>query len=133
MTTLLLLVLDIFYQIFQKSGLCWPSQDHVLAGSAIQAPLHYAEVVEIRILKCPTLTNNFSVVFHPGCSKFCEELRELPKNLEKAKKEIFEEEKEEKNAKNMKGVFAKVKTGLKKSVLINATIFALCTFFANTP
>ena len=95
--------------------------------------MHYAEVVEIHILKCPTLTNSFSVVFHPGCPKFCVELRELPKNLEKAKKEIFEEEKEEKNAKNMKGVFAKVKTGLKKSVLINATIFALCTFFANTP
>ena len=95
--------------------------------------MHYAEVVEIRILKCPTLTNYFSVVFHPGCPKFCVELRKLPKNLEKAKKEIFEEEKEGKNAKNMKGVFAKVKTGLKKIVLINATIFALCTFLANTP
>ena len=43
------------------------------------------------------------------------------------------EEKEGGNAKNMKGVFAKVKTGLKKIVLINATIFALCIFFANTP
>ena len=96
-------------------------------------PMHYAEVVEIRILKCPTLTNCFSVVFHPGCPKFCVELRKLPKNLEKAKKEIFEEEKEGKSAKNVKGVFAKVKTGLKKFVLINATIFALCTFFANTP
>ena len=58
--------------------------------------MHYAEVVEIRILKCPTLTNYFSVVFHPGCPKFCVELHKLPKNLEKAKKEIFEEEKEEK-------------------------------------
>ena len=95
--------------------------------------LHYAEVVEIRILKCPTLTNCFSVVFHPGCPKFCVELRKLPKNLEKAKKEKLEEEKEGENAKNMKGVFAKVKTGLKKIVLINATIFALCTFLANTP
>ena len=83
--------------------------------------------------KCPTLTNCFSVVFRPGCPKFCVELCKLPKNLEKAKKEIFEEEKEGKCKKNMKGVFAKVKTGLKKSVLINATIFALCTFLANTP
>ena len=96
-------------------------------------PLHYAEVVEIRILKCPTLTNCFSAVFRPGCPKFCVELRKPPKNLEKAKKEKHEEEKEGENAKNMKGVFAKVKTGLKKIVLINATIFALCTFLANTP
>ena len=56
--------------------------------------MHYAEVVEIRILKCQTLTNYFSVVFHPGCQKICAELRQLHKNLEKAKKEIFEEEKE---------------------------------------
>ena len=96
-------------------------------------PLHYAEVVEIRILKCPTLTNCFSAVFRPGCPKFCVELRKPPKNLEKAKKEKHEEEKEGENAKNMKGVFAKVKTGLKKIVLINATLFALCTFLANTP
>ena len=54
-------------------------------------------------------------------------------NIEKEKNEKFGEEKEAKHAKNMKGVFAKVKTGLKKFVLINATIFALCTFFANTP
>ena len=105
----------------------------VLSPQATGTSMHYAEVVEIRILKCPTLTNYFSVVFHRGCPKFSVELRKLPKNLEKAKKEIFEEEKEGKNAKNMKGVFAKVKTGLKKSVLINATIFALCTFLANTP
>ena len=72
--------------------------------------LHYAEVVEIRISKCPTLTNHFSVVFHPGCPKFSVELLKLPKNLEKAK----QEKKEGENAKNMKGVFAKVKTGLKK-------------------
>ena len=77
--------------------------------------IHYAKVVEIRILRCPNLTNNFSVVFHPGCPKFCVELRELPKNLEKAKKEKLEEEKEGENAKNMKGVFAKVKTGLSLS------------------
>ena len=95
--------------------------------------MHYAKVVKIRILKCPTLTNYFSVVFHPGCPKFCVGLRKLPKNLEKAIKEKFEGEKEGKNAKNVKGVFAKVKTGLKKIVLINATIFAFCTFFANTP
>ena len=76
-------------------------------------PMHYAEVVEIRILKCPTLTNYFSLVFHPGCPKFCVELCELPKNLEKEKKIEFGEEKEQKNAKNMKGVFAKVTTGLK--------------------
>ena len=95
--------------------------------------MHYAEVVEIRILKCPTLTNYFSVVFHPGCPKFCVELLKLPKNLEKAKKEKLEEEKKGGNAKNMKGVFAKIKTGLKKSVLINASIFAFCTFLANTP
>ena len=95
--------------------------------------LHYAEVVEIRISKCPTLTNYFSVVFYPGSPKFCAELCELPRNIKKGKKEKFGEEKEEKNAKNMKGVFAKVKTGLKKIVLINATIFALCTILANTP
>ena len=96
-------------------------------------PLHYAKVADIRILKCPTLTNCFSAVFRPGCPKFCVELRKPPKNLEKAKKEKHEEEKEGENAKNMKGVFAKVKTGLKKIVLINATIFALCTILANTP
>ena len=86
--------------------------------------MHYAEVAAIRISKCPTLTNYFSVVFHPGCPKFCKELCELPKNLEKEQKQKFGEKKEGKNAKNMKGVFAKVKTGLKKFVLINATIFA---------
>ena len=43
--------------------------------------LHYAEVAEIRILKCPTLTNYFPVVFHPGCIELCE----LPKILEKKK------------------------------------------------
>ena len=90
--------------------------------------MQHAVVVEIRILKCPILTNHFSVVFYPGCPKFCVELCKLPKNKEK-----FGEEKEAKNAKNMKGVFAKVKTGLKKIVLMNATIFALCIFFANTP
>ena len=89
--------------------------------------------MEIRILKCPTLTNHFSVVYHPGCPKFCVGLRKLPKNLEKAKKEIFEEEKEGKSAKNVKGVFAKVKTGLKKFFLINATIFALMHFLSKHP
>ena len=74
--------------------------------------MHYADVAYIRILKCPTLTNHFSVVFHPGCPKFCVELCELPKNLEKEKKLKFGEEKEEKKAKNIKGVFAKVTTGL---------------------
>ena len=53
--------------------------------------------MEIRILKCPTLTNCFSVVFRPGCPKFCVELDKLPKNLEKAKKENLEEEKEGEN------------------------------------
>ena len=95
--------------------------------------MHYAKVVEIRIVKCPTLTNYFSVVFRPGCPKFSVELRKLPKNLEKAIQEKFEEDKEGENAKNMKGVFANVETGLKKIVLINATIFALCTILANTP
>ena len=59
--------------------------------------------MEIRILKCPTLTNSFSVVFRPGCPKFCVELRKLPKNLEKAKKENIEEEKEGENAKKHEG------------------------------
>jgi len=95
--------------------------------------LHYAKVVEIRISKCPTLTNYFSVVYHPGCPKFCVELYELSKNIGKLKKLNSEKKKRRKNAKNMKGVFAKVTTGLKKSVLINATIFALRIFFANTP
>ena len=93
----------------------------------------YAEVVEIRISKCPTLTSYFSVVYHPGCPKFCVELYELSKNIGKLKKLNSEKKKRRKNAKNMKGVFAKVTTGLKKSVLINATIFALRIFFANTP
>ena len=66
--------------------------------------LHYAEVVEIRILKCPTLTNYFSVVFRPGCPKFCVDLRKLPKNLEKAKKEKSEEEKKGKMQKHEGGV-----------------------------
>ena len=47
--------------------------------------LHYAEVVEIRILKCPTLTNYFSVAFHPRCPKFCVELCKLPMNIEQEK------------------------------------------------
>ena len=81
------------------------------------------------------MINTFSVAFNRGCPKFCVELSELPKNLEKDNKDKkFGEEKEEKlQKKNMKGVFAKVKNGLKKIVLINATIFALCIFFANTP
>ena len=45
--------------------------------------LHYAKVAKICILKCPTLTNYFPVVSHPGCPKFCIELCELPKILEK--------------------------------------------------
>ena len=47
--------------------------------------MQYAKVVDICILKCPTLTKYFSVVFHPGCPKFCVELCELPKDLEKEK------------------------------------------------
>ena len=35
--------------------------------------------------------------------------------------------------KKLKGVFAKVNTGLKKSILINATIFALCIFPSKHP
>ena len=95
--------------------------------------MHYAKVVEICILKCPTLTNYFSVVFHPGCPKFCAELCKLPKNKEKKKKRKIRRGKREKNAKKIKGVFANVKTGLKRIVGVNATIFALCIFFANTP
>ena len=72
------------------------------------APLHYAKVAEIRILKCPKI------------------LRRVASTPQESRKSNA-------NAKNMKGVFAKVKTGLKKSVLINATIFALCTILANTP
>ena len=45
--------------------------------------MHYAEVVEIRILKCPTLKIYISVVFHPRCQNFCKELCELLKNIEK--------------------------------------------------
>ena len=100
---------------------------------SILQPMHYAKVAKIRILKCPTLTSYFSVVYHPGCPKFCVELYELSKNIGKLKKLNSEKKKRRKNAKNMKGVFAKVTTGLKKSVLINATIFALRIFFANTP
>ena len=95
--------------------------------------LHYAKVAEIRILKCPTLTNYFPVVFHPGCPKFCVELCEIPRNLTKGKKIRFGEEKEQKNAKNMKGVFAKVTTGLKKSILKNATIFAFMHVLSKRP
>ena len=73
------------------------------------------------------------MVFHRGCPKFCVELSEPPKNLEKKERTKFGEEKEEKNAKNMKEVFTKVKIGPKKFVLINATIFALCIFFPQTP
>ena len=65
--------------------------------------MHYAEVAEFRIFKCPTLTNHFSVVFHPERSKFCVELCQLPKYLEKEKNERFEEEKEGGNAKNPEG------------------------------
>ena len=74
-------------------------------------PMHYVEVVEIGILKCPTLTTYFSVVFHPGCPKLGVELCQLPKNIEKEKRGKFEQEKEGKNAKNVKGVFAKVNIG----------------------
>ena len=48
--------------------------------------MHYAEVVEIGISKCPTLTNYFSVVYHPGCPKLCVELYELSKYIGKLKK-----------------------------------------------
>ena len=78
-----------------------------LNKSSMYTSLHCAKVVDIRILKWPTLTNNFSVVFHPGCPKFCAELCKLPKKIEKEKKENFEKKKEAKNAKNMKGLFAK--------------------------
>ena len=66
-------------------------------------------------------------------SKILRRVVQTPLEYITRKKEKFGEEKETKNAKNMKGVFAKVKTGLKKFVLINATIFALCIFLANTP
>ena len=55
-----------------------------------------AEVVEICILKCPTLANHFSVVVHPWCLKFCMELCELPKNLEKKKKKDLKRKKRKK-------------------------------------
>ena len=65
-----------------------------------KVPLHYAEVADIRISKCPTLTNNFSAVFHPGCQHFCLELCDFPKNLERKKEEERSERKKRgKNAK----------------------------------
>ena len=88
-------------------------------------PMHYAKVVDIHILRCPTLTNISSVVFHRGRKFVCVELCELLKNIEKEKNG---EEKEEKSAKSLDRVIAKVETGLKKSILINASIFA--TIFA---
>ena len=65
--------------------------------------MHYAEVMEIRILKCSTLTNYFSVVFHPGCPKFCAELCELPKNIEKGKKRKIRRGKRGKKCKKHEG------------------------------
>ena len=62
-------------------------------------PLHYAEVAEIRISNCPTLTNHFSVVFHPGCQKFSLDFCELSKNL-KVKKDK-EKKSERENGGNM--------------------------------
>ena len=53
--------------------------------------------------KTQTLMNNFSVVFHRGCPKFCVELCEPPKNLKKDKKEKIVEEKEEKKVKKSEG------------------------------
>ena len=112
-----------FHAIFQSSTQVTRSPgDHNSPHNALCQSC--GNLYFIRILKCRTLTNCFSVVFRPGCPKFCVELRKLPNNLEKAKKEKIEDKKEGKNAKNMKGGFAKVKTGLKKIVLINSTIFA---------
>ena len=65
--------------------------------------LHYAKVAEIRILKCPTLTSYFSVVFHLECTKFCIELCELPKNLEKEEEEKNWREKRGKKCKKHEG------------------------------
>ena len=42
----------------------------------------------------------------------------------KKEKDSKRKNRREKNAKTLKGVFAKVNTGLKKSILINASIFA---------
>ena len=73
--------------------------------------MHYAEVADICILKCPTLTNHFSIVFHSGCPKFSVELCKLPKNLEKNKK--IWRGKGRKMQKNLKGVFVKLNTKTK--------------------
>ena len=78
----------------------------------------------------PNFDKLFLCGFLSRVSKILRRVVRTPMNIEKGKKEKIGEEKEAKHAKNMKGVFAKVKTGLKKFVLINATIFALCTFLA---
>ena len=66
--------------------------------------MHYAKVVDICILKCPTLTNYFSVVYHPGCPKFCVELCGLRKNLEKGRKTHSERKKRKRMQKTEGGV-----------------------------
>ena len=78
--------------------------------------MHYGAAVKW-IQKWPTLTNYLSVDVDPKIPKICTQLPQLPNNPNKNKyqKQIFE--KWEQNPKNLFGVFAQVKIGLKKILL----------------
>ena len=75
--------------------------------------MHYGAAVKLD-QKWPTLTNNFSMDFDHRVPKFGIQLPQLPNYPNKYKywKLIFE--KLEINPKNLLGVFAQVKIGLKK-------------------
>ena len=92
--------------------------------------MHYAEVEKLG-LKWLTLTTRFSAHFCTEGAKYLTGMSKLPKNLKKRKMKI-EEELRQKKAKNLLLVFAKKKVGVTKIVLINAKIFVLNTFLANT-
>ena len=95
-------------------------------------PLHYGATVKLE-QKWPTLTNCFSMDFAHRVPKFCTQLPQLPDYTNKYKywKLIFD--KWEINPKNLFGVFAQDKIGLKKILSQEEFCFVKGTFCANTP
>ena len=89
--------------------------------------LHYAEVEKL-CLKWSTLTSHFSAHFCTEGAKFLTGISELPKNPRKNLELKIEGDVRQKNTKNLFGVFAQVKIGLKKILSQKEIFFIKATF-----
>ena len=88
--------------------------------------LHSAEVEKL-CLKWSTLTSHFSAHFCTEGAKFLTGISELPKNPRKNLELKIEGDVRQKNTKNLFGVFAQVKIGLK--ILSQKEIFFIKATF----